>query len=84
MLLDEPTSGMSDTESLAMIDEVRRMAECVGAGVIVIDHDLGFITGICDTITCLDQGAVISTGTPAEIQADHVVQAAYLGMAVEP
>jgi len=83
MLLDEPTSGMSDTESLAMIDEVRRMAECVGAGVVVIDHDLGFITGICDTIHCLDQGAVISTGTPAEIQADPAVQAAYLGVTVE-
>jgi branched-chain amino acid transport system permease protein len=83
MLLDEPTSGMSDTESLAMIDEVRRMAECVGAGVVVIDHDLGFITGICDTIHCFDQGTVISTGTPAEIQADPAVQAAYLGVTVE-
>ena len=74
MLLDEPTSGMSDTESLAMIDEVRRMSVCVGAGVVVIDHDLAFITGICDTIHCLDQGTVISTGTPAEIQADPAVR----------
>ena len=81
LLLDEPTSGMSDTESLAMIEQVRGMAALVGAGVVVIDHDLGFITGICDRITCLDQGQVIATGSPAEIKADPLVQAAYLGRA---
>ena len=81
ILLDEPTSGMSDTESIAMIDQVRDTAALVGAGVIVIDHDLGFITGICDRIYCLDQGTVISVGTPSEIQADPRVQAAYLGSA---
>jgi branched-chain amino acid transport system permease protein len=81
LLLDEPTSGMSDTESMAMVTRVRRMAQLVGAGVLVIDHDLNFITGICDTVYCLDQGEVISHGTPAEIQADPAVQAAYLGTA---
>ena len=81
LLLDEPTSGMSDAESLTMIDRVRAMARLVGAGVIVIDHDLGFITGICDRIYCLDQGRVIAVGTPEEIQADPDVQAAYLGSA---
>ena len=79
LLLDEPTSGMSDSESLAMIEHVRRMASLVGAGVVVIDHDLNFITGICDSITCLDQGEVIAVGTPAEIQAHPHVRAAYLG-----
>ncbi len=79
ILLDEPTSGMSDVESVAMIDEVRALAAAVGAGVVVIDHDLAFITGVCDRIYCLDQGRVIAVGTPAEIQADPQVQAAYLG-----
>lgn len=81
LLLDEPTSGMSDSESVAMIDQVKNMAALVGAGVIVIDHDLNFITGICDRIYCLDQGAVIADGTPTEIQAHPAVQAAYLGSA---
>ncbi len=80
LLLDEPTSGMSDTESLAMVARVRDLAGTVGAGVIVIDHDLGFITGVADRITCLDQGIVIATGTPDEIQADPRVQEAYLGV----
>ena len=81
MLLDEPTSGMSDSESLTMIEQVRHMAATVGAGVIVIDHDLGFITGISDRIYVFDQGEVISEGTPEEVQADPQVQAAYLGSA---
>ncbi len=83
LLLDEPTSGMSDSESLAMVEQVRTMAGIVGAGVVVIDHDLNFITGICDRITCLDRGRVIAEGTPAEIQAHPIVQAAYLGTAAD-
>ena len=79
LLLDEPTSGMSDTESLEMIDRVRATAAAVGAGVLVIDHDLNFIIGICDRVYTLDQGKVIAVGTPAEIQANPLVQAAYLG-----
>ena len=81
LLLDEPTSGMNDAESLGMVDQVREVAALVGAGVIVVDHDLGFITGICDRIYCLDQGRVIAAGTPEEIQADPAVQVAYLGTA---
>ena len=79
LLLDEPTSGMSDAESDEMIRRIRHMAAAVDAGVLVIDHDLNFITGISDRIYVLDQGHVISVGTPDEVQADPAVRAAYLG-----
>lgn len=79
LLLDEPTSGMSDAESAEMIGRIRHMAAAVDAGVLVIDHDLNFITGISDRIYVLDQGRVIRAGTPDEVQADPAVRAAYLG-----
>ncbi len=79
LLLDEPTSGMSSSESLEMVDHVRRVATAIGAGVLVIDHDLGFITNICEHITVLDQGAVLAEGTAEEIQRDQRVIDAYLG-----
>jgi branched-chain amino acid transport system permease protein len=79
LLLDEPTSGMDDSESLAMVDRVRRLAERLEAGVLVIDHDLGFITRICDHVVVLTEGEVLTEGTPDQVRADPRVAAAYLG-----
>jgi branched-chain amino acid transport system ATP-binding protein len=79
LLLDEPTSGMSDAESLAMVDTVRRAAARIGAGVLVIDHDLGFISRICDHVVVLNEGQVLAEGTPEQVRADPEVARAYLG-----
>lgn len=79
LLLDEPTSGMSDQESAAMIDHVRQTAQSINAGVLVIDHDLHFITQICDRVYVLDYGTLIASGTPAEIKQNDLVRTAYLG-----
>ena len=81
LLLDEPTSGMSDAESLAMVDHVRSTAAKLGAGVLVIDHDLGFITRICDHVIVLAGGRVLAEGTPEEIRSHPEVATAYLGSA---
>ncbi|MBI5090664.1 MAG: ATP-binding cassette domain-containing protein [Actinobacteria bacterium] len=79
LLLDEPTSGMSDAESLAMVDRVRATAAALGCGVLVIDHDLGFITRISDHMVVLAEGRVLAEGTPQQVRADPAVAAAYLG-----
>jgi branched-chain amino acid transport system permease protein len=84
LLLDEPVAGMSEAESFAMIERVRSTARSVGAGVLVIDHDLHFITTICDRIYVLDQGRVIAHGRPEEIKADAGVRRAYLGTGGAP
>ncbi|MEO6654036.1 MAG: branched-chain amino acid ABC transporter ATP-binding protein/permease [Ilumatobacteraceae bacterium] len=79
LLLDEPTSGMSDDESIEMVERIRTMGAAVGAGVLVIDHDLAFITMISDHIVALGEGTVIAEGTPKDIRRDPHVMAAYLG-----
>ena len=79
LLLDEPTSGFSEMESVIIVDQIRRIAGVLGCGVVVIDHDLAFITNICDRVYCLDQGSVIAVGSPAEIRFHPAVRAAYLG-----
>ena len=79
LLLDEPTSGMSDDESTAMVAQVRTTAASVGAGVLVIDHDLAFITRISDHVVVLSEGVVIAEGTPDEVRRSPAVATAYLG-----
>ena len=79
LLLDEPTSGFSELESVIIVDQIRRIADVLGCGVVVIDHDLAFITNLCDRVYCLDQGSVIAVGSPAEIRTHPAVRAAYLG-----
>ncbi|MEZ5176357.1 MAG: branched-chain amino acid ABC transporter ATP-binding protein/permease [Acidimicrobiia bacterium] len=79
LLLDEPTAGMWEEDSVAMVGQIRQVASWIGAGVLVIDHDLHFITAICDRIYVLDQGEIIAHGSAEEVKADPRVQAAYLG-----
>ena len=82
LLLDEPTSGMSDQETQAMVDSVRAVAARIGAGVLVIDHDLAFITRISDHIVVLNEGRVLAEGTPSQVRVNPLVAEAYLGSSV--
>lgn len=76
LLLDEPTAGMSHEERVATGERIRAARET--CGVLIVEHDLDFIRGLCDRISVLHQGRVIATGTPAEIETDTRVQEVYL------
>jgi branched-chain amino acid transport system ATP-binding protein len=78
LLLDEPVSGMNENES-ADVAEIVRGLPARGTTVLVIEHDMPFVMGLCDRITVLDQGAVIAEGTPHEVQHDARVEDVYLG-----
>ena len=79
LLLDEPTSGFTEPESRMIVQQIRDIASRIGCGVLVIDHDLAFVTAICDDVYCLDQGSVIAHGSTEEIRSNPLVRAAYTG-----
>jgi branched-chain amino acid transport system ATP-binding protein len=80
ILLDEPTAGMSRTETAAAVELIRRVSE--GRTLLVVEHDMSVVFGLADRISVLVYGQVIATGTPEAIRADPKVREAYLGSAV--
>ena len=78
LLLDEPTSGLSPGEAERFAAQVARLRDR-GVAIVLVEHDMGFVMGQCDRIVVLDVGRVLAEGTPAEIQGDPAVRAAYLG-----
>jgi len=77
VLLDEPTAGMSRSETEEAVALIRRVSE--GKTLVMVEHDMGVVFGLADRISVLAYGRIIETGTPAEIRSNPAVQEAYLG-----
>ena len=77
LLLDEPLAGMSPTETHETVDLIQRISP--NRTIILVEHDIDVVMSISTTITVLQTGAVLASGTPAEIRANEAVQRAYLG-----
>lgn len=78
LLLDEPSSGLRAGEREHLAHVLRGVA-ADGAGVLLVEHDMAFVLRLCDEVYVFDFGRLIAHGSPAEVRADPVVQAAYLG-----
>ena len=79
VLMDEPAAGLPEAEVPEFADVVRSVRDDHRAGVLLIDHNMALVMGVCDRIHVLDQGRTLAAGTPAEIRGDLNVAAAYLG-----
>ena len=77
ILLDEPTAGMSHSETADAVELIRNVTE--GRTLVMVEHDMGVVFGFVDRISVLVYGRVLASGAPEEIRANQAVQEAYLG-----
>lgn len=81
IMLDEPTAGMSHSETDYIVDLIRKVTE--NKTLVMVEHDMGVVFGLADRISVLVYGEIIATGAPEEVRANPRVQEAYLGAALE-
>jgi ABC-type branched-subunit amino acid transport system ATPase component len=79
LMLDEPSSGLDRDETAAFDEVLRHVVRERGCGILLVEHDVSLVMSVCNYIYVMDFGKLIFEGTPKDVAASPIVQAAYLG-----
>lgn len=80
MILDEPAAGLNDQETEELASTIRQIRDDFGCTILLVEHDMPLVMGVCDRICAINFGQFLACGSPEEIQKDRGVQEAYLGV----
>ena len=83
LLLDEPAAGMNPSETAELMQNIKKIRDTFHLAILLIEHDMNLVMGICEGIAVLNYGKIIAKGTPDEIKSNPLVIEAYLGLAKE-
>ncbi len=79
IILDEPAAGLNDAETEVLAETIKKIQKDYNCTIFLVEHDMGLVMSICDTICAISFGKKLAMGTPQEIQSNKLVQEAYLG-----
>jgi ABC-type branched-subunit amino acid transport system ATPase component len=83
LLLDEPIAGLNDPEIAQLGDLVLGLRRDLGLGIVIVEHNMPFVSRLCDRLIALDLGEVVADGEPTAVLRDPKVLASYLGEAAD-
>ena len=80
IIMDEPAAGLNDAETAELTETIRRIRDEFGVTILLVEHDMGLVMNVCDTVCAISFGQMLAIGTTEEIQKNKAVQEAYLGV----
>lgn len=83
IIMDEPAAGLNDKETAELTETIRKIRDEFGVTILLVEHDMGLVMSVCDTVCAISFGQMLGIGTTEEIQKNKAVQEAYLGASEE-